>query len=102
LGCLLIDKPLCLFSLLPHYCLLISLLTLSRLELHRLVGLDRTCSMSGKLGSMALDLKVLLLGCRSETALLMLGILVDLVLKLMRLVCDLLQRKLCTTEERQE
>lgn len=91
LSSLLVNESLGLLCLLPHHCLLVSLLPLRSLELHSLVSLDGTRSMSSELGCVALNLKVLLLGCSSETSLLLLGVFINLVLKLVGFVCNLLE-----------
>jgi len=102
LGSLLINKLLCLIRLLSHDSLLVRLLTFGGLELHSPVGLNGACGMTGELGGMALDLKVLVLGSRAQTSLLLLGIFIDFVLKLVGFVRNLLEGEVGAAEERQE
>lgn len=58
--------------------------------------------MPCELGGMALDLKVLLLGSRAQTGLLLLGVFIDFVLQLVGFVRNLLQGEVGAAEERQE
>jgi len=95
---LLVDQPFRLLCLLPYHRLLISFLTLSCLQLHCLVSLDGTRSMAGKLSGMAFDLEVLLFCSCSKTCLLLLSILVNLMLKLMRFIGNLLEGEVCAAK----
>jgi hypothetical protein len=54
--------------------------------------------MAGKLSGMALDLEVLLFCSCSKTCLLLLSILVNLMLKLMRFIGNLLEGEVCAAK----